>query len=320
MNVNLQDLVKRHFWAVGALAVVSCAFFAGRTAAHVIEGMLLSDSKTAPNVEAMAKTAPTTTASATSKAGKPLADRNIFCSECLPPVETASTDTPAPTDGTPITGLPLSLIATFVSDDFSLATVLNTETQAQGGYALRIIKGKPIGDEIPGAGPIVAVRFKSVDFQNKQTNRVERISLFDEPRPPPTPVATTAPAETGPKDDLTAAIESGIHKIDDTTFEVDRALIDELLKNPLAASKGARVTPSIKNGKPNGIKLYAIRPSSIYSKLGLANGDTIHSINGFELDSLDKGLEVYQKVKDASSLDVATTRRGKPVTIHYTIK
>ena len=86
------------------------------------------------------------------------------------------------------------------------------------------------------------------------------------------------------------------------------------------ACKGARVTPSIKNGKPNGIKLYAIRPSSIYSKLGLSNGDTIHSINGFELDSLDKGLEVYQKVKDATGLQVSVTRRGKPVTLNYSIK
>ena len=59
---------------------------------------------------------------------------------------------------------------------------------------------------------------------------------------------------------------------------------------------------------------------SIYAKLGLSNGDTIHSINGFELDSLDKGLEVYQKVRDASGLQVSVTRRGKPMTINYSIK
>ena len=325
MNVNIQDLVKRHFWAVGAIAVTLCAFFGGRTVAYVLEGMLLSDSKKAPKVEAMQRVAQTTTlASSSSKLGKPLSDRNIFCSECLPPIETPDTAT-VPSDGIPKTGLPLVLIATFVSDDFALATVLNNETQAQGGYAIRRVKKDKewvwVGDEIPGAGPVLAVHFKYVDFQNKAQNRVERMSLFDEPPPPAPVVAAAAPVDDGaPKDDMTAAIDAGIKKIDDTTFEVDRALVDQLLQNPLAASKGARVTPSIKNGKPNGIKLYAIRPSSIYAKLGLANGDTIHSINGFELDSLDKGLEVYQKVKDASSLDVSATRRGKPVTIHYTIK
>jgi general secretion pathway protein C len=217
-------------------------------------------------------------------------------------------------DGVPMTSLPLSLIATFVSDDFKQATILNTSTLAQGGYV--------IGAEIPGAGEVVKIDYKYVDFQNASAGkRVERIALLGEPPPAaPAPTVATGPVATGPKDEMTAAIDAGIKKVDDTTFEVDRALIDKLLANPLAASKGARVTPSIKNGKPNGIKLYAIRPSSIYSKLGLSNGDTIHSINGFELDSLDKGLEVYQKVKDASSLQVSVTRRGKPVTLNYSIK
>jgi general secretion pathway protein C len=49
----------------------------------------------------------------------------------------------------------------------------------------------------------------------------------------------------------------------------------------MAVAKGARVVPAVKNGKPDGFKLYAIRPSSVYSKLGLTNGDTIQSINGF---------------------------------------
>jgi len=311
--VNIQDLVKRHFWVIGALTVTLCAFFGGRAVAHLVEGKALTDSPKAPKVEPAARTSPQPTSQARSKAGKPLADRNIFCSECLPPVAVAETG-PMSSDGVPMTSLPLSLIATFVSDNFKQATVLNTSTLAQGGYV--------IGSEIPGAGTVVKIDYKYVDFENTSAGkRVERISILGEAPPPAAaPTVAAAPVSTGPQDEMTSAIDSGIKKVDETTFEVDRALIDKLLANPLAASKGARVTPSIKNGKPNGIKLYAIRPSSIYSKLGLANGDTIHSINGFELDSLDKGLEVYQKVKDASGLQVSVTRRGKPVTLNYSIK
>lgn len=310
--MNIQDLVKRHFWVVGALTVTTCAFFGGRAVAHVVEGKALTDSSKAPKVQAAPKTSPTTTSQARSKAGRPLADRNIFCSECLPVIPTTE-PTAISSDGVPMTSLPLSLIATFVSDEFKQATVLNTSSLAQGGYV--------IGSEIPDAGKVVKIDYKYVDFENNSAGkRVERISILGEAPAAAPPTVATAPVDTGPKDEMTAAIDSGIKKIDETTFEVDRALIDKLLANPLAASKGARVTPSIKNGKPNGIKLYAIRPSSIYSKLGLSNGDTIHSINGFELDSLDKGLEVYQKVKDASGLQVSVTRRGKPVTLNYSIK
>ena len=50
------------------------------------------------------------------------------------------------------------------------------------------------------------------------------------------------------------------------------------------------------------------------------NGDTLHAVNGFELNSMDKALEVYTKVRESSSLSVSITRRGKPVTLNYTIK
>jgi general secretion pathway protein C len=313
--VNVQDLVKRYFWVVGALTITICAFFGGRAVAHVIEGKALGESTKPPKVEPVRPAVAAPVADVRSKGGQPLAERNIFCSECLPPVEVATTVQPTTGGGPPMTQLPLSLIATFVSDDFRMATVLNTSTQAQGGYVMN--------GEILGAGPIVAITSRYVDFKNTGAGgRIERLSMDAEPPAvaDATPTVATGPVDTGPKDEMSAMLDAGIHKIDDSNFEIDRSMVDKLLANPLAATKGARVTASIKNGKPNGIKLYAIRPSSVYAKLGLANGDTIHSINGNELDSLDKGLEVYQKVKDASGLEVEVTRRGKPMSIHYTIK
>jgi general secretion pathway protein C len=136
----------------------------------------------------------------------------------------------------------------------------------------------------------------------------------------PAAVAEAPPDDGKDKDDLQAAIDSGIKKIDDSNYEIDRALVDKVLANPMAIAKGARVVPAVKNGKADGFRLYAIRPSSVYSKLGFSNGDTLHSINGFELTSADKALEVYTKLKEANSLQIEVTRRGKPVTINYSIK
>jgi general secretion pathway protein C len=111
-----------------------------------------------------------------------------------------------------------------------------------------------------------------------------------------------------------------VNKVSDTEFEIDKKVVDKILENPMSVARGARIVPSIKNGKANGFKLYAIRPSSVYAKIGLMNGDTIHSINGFELSSPDKALEVYTKVREATSLSVNATRRGKPVSLNYSIK
>jgi membrane-associated protease RseP (regulator of RpoE activity) len=121
-------------------------------------------------------------------------------------------------------------------------------------------------------------------------------------------------------EDLAKEVDAGIRKIDVTHYEIKKSLIDMVLANPMAVAKGARVVPAVKNGKAAGFKLYAIRPSSLYAKLGFTNGDTIVEVNGFELTSADKALEVYTKVREATSLDVEIERRGKLITLQYTIK
>jgi general secretion pathway protein C len=43
-------------------------------------------------------------------------------------------------------------------------------------------------------------------------------------------------------------------------------------------------------------------------------------VNGYEMTSPDKALEVYTKVKSANNLSISITRRGQPVTMEYSIK
>ena len=138
--------------------------------------------------------------------------------------------------------------------------------------------------------------------------------LDDVRRDPPPPSSEDDEAA------LAKAIEAGIKKIDDTHYEIQKSLIEKVLANPMAIAKGARVVPAVNDGKPAGFKLYAIRPSSIYAKLGLQNGDTLEKINGGELTSADKALEIYTKLREAKTVTINLTRAGKPVTITITIK
>jgi S1-C subfamily serine protease len=110
-----------------------------------------------------------------------------------------------------------------------------------------------------------------------------------------------------------------IKKIDDTTYEIPRSTIDGVAGNPSAIARGARVVPSMKNGQPNGFKIYAVRPGSFYGALGLRNGDTIQSINGHALDSVSSALDVYDKLKGVDSLRIELERRGRPEVLKITI-
>ena len=118
---------------------------------------------------------------------------------------------------------------------------------------------------------------------------------------------------------VSAALVAGVTKVDDTHYDVERAVLDALLDD-VSLSGGARIVPSVKDGQPNGYKLYAIRPSSVYAALGIKNGDTIHSINGHALLDVADVLATYEQLRASDNFDVSITRRGKPITIQYTIR
>jgi general secretion pathway protein C len=309
----MQDLIKRYFWVLGGVVVMICAVFAAKATSHIIEAKYLGDSDHPPKLAAIVPRAEAPVAAVRSKDGGQLATRNMFCSDCTPPVDVKSADP----SQVAITTLPLALLATNIGPriEESYATIINSENQKQGAYA--------VGEAVPGAtnsGKIKSIHFKYIDFENN--GRIERLVLLGA-TPPSTPVAVaeTPAAPTGePVDDMQSSIDNGIKKIDESNYEIDKGLVEKVLLNPMAVAKGARVVPSMKNGKPDGFKLYAIRPSSAFAKLGLTNGDTLQSINGFELTSADKALEVYTKLREATSLEVEVTRRGKPVTLKYSIK
>jgi membrane-associated protease RseP (regulator of RpoE activity) len=112
---------------------------------------------------------------------------------------------------------------------------------------------------------------------------------------------------------------SAIRQVGPNKYAIDKATIDQIFANPMAVANGARVVPAMKDGKPHGFKLYAIRPTSLFAKLGLLNGDTLVTVNGFDLTSADKALEVYTKLHDATTIELEVERKGVRITIDYVV-
>jgi hypothetical protein len=102
-------------------------------------------------------------------------------------------------------------------------------------------------------------------------------------------------------------------------YEIRRALVDRVLADPIAATASARLVPAVANGHPIGFKLYALRPGSLLDALGFSNGDTVTTVNGYDLTSPDKSLEFYARVRASNEFDVGVIRHGSPRTLHYTI-
>ncbi len=314
--------LKKYFWVVHLLAITICATLLAKGVVHVVEAkFLLGNPKQKVLHAPRMPSAPKPTVEGPSKDADMVATRNIFCLTCEPPKPevVGSPEMPSDPSHPQATSLPLVLLATAVSsnDEMSSATISNSQSNRSGSYWVH--------EMIPDAGEIISIRPRWVDFRNKSSQRIERVDLLGiaaapPPAPMPGPIAPPVPGVASAEGDLSGDIEKGVHKIDDSHYDVDRALVDKILSDPSQIMRSARIVPSIKDGKANGFKMYAIRPNSVYAKIGMQNGDTIHSINGFEITSPDKALEVYTKVKSANSLSVQVTRRGQPVTMDYQIK
>jgi general secretion pathway protein C len=150
------------------------------------------------------------------------------------------------------------------------------------------------------------------------------------------PGAEAAPAAAPPAEDRAARraarnagrgapavpteIADKIQKVSETEFNVDRAVIDNILENQATLMRSARIVPEQKDGKTVGIRLFGIRPDTLLGTLGMQNGDRLEQINGFDMASPEKALEAYARLRTASNLTVQLTRRGKPLTINFNIK
>jgi S1-C subfamily serine protease len=115
-----------------------------------------------------------------------------------------------------------------------------------------------------------------------------------------------------------AAIVSGIHVVGDDARSVSRALFQSNW-TPCVAS-GARIVPAMKNDELAGLKLFAIRPDSVWAALGFRNGDVLLDVNGHTLRSPDAALEAYAALKTADQLHFTLERQGRPASVTVTIE
>lgn len=137
--------------------------------------------------------------------------------------------------------------------------------------------------------------------------------------PPPAaepPAATPAPAPAGSNE---AELDAAITKVSDSQYTVKRAFVDKLLGNQAELMRAARIVPHEENGQVVGVKLYGIRRNSLLGKLGIQNGDLLRNINEMNMGSPDSALEAYSKLRSASDLKVAITRRGQEQTLSFGI-
>lgn len=208
-----------------------------------------------------------------------------------------------------------TLVATIYAEedhDESLAVFVDPSKNDAETYRIK--------DKVLDQAEIIAVRWRNVYVNNG--GKCESFTIEDDEATESTAKETVAIAPPVKNDGSPPKMElgKGIEKMSDNEYQIPRGEIDNVLGNLNVIATQARIVPSFRNGKANGFKLFSIRPGSLYSKIGIQNGDVIQKINGYEINSPDKALEIYSKLKDAETITVDLVRRGRSKTMSYGIR
>lgn len=308
----METLLRKYLWAIDLLVIALCAVFSARATATVIESYLV---RVTPPVKAAPRaTAASSGATVYTKQLEEILNRNVFCSGCPPILKKAQSDE-VKQDEPKLqkTTLPLRLLAVmFAPGDarWSMAIIRDNDDKTAGPYA--------VGSKIRTA---VVDHIDETRVYLDISGRKEYLDLVDQPAANQPVAAITPSVPAAPSGDpLMAELDKGIKKTSEHKYEVQRGTVDSLLGNMSVLSRSARIVPEVKDGKAAGFRLFSVRPDGPFAKIGLQNGDVISAINGLEMTSPDKALEVYTKLRSASHLSVGLERNGQKITKEYNIR
>ncbi len=311
----MEALLKKYLWALDLAVVALCSTFLGSAASGAIESKVVA--MIPATQPAQVKPRKTEPVAATTKAPEAILKRNIFCSTCPPILDQAPPDAGGPPPEVPPekTALPIAILAimyappsqgSLLPSRWSLVILRDTELKYSGPFA--------VGDTIHGA-KVIAIEETRIYLDNAgKTEFLDLIEKPDQPKPAP------APSATGGSDPLSIEMDRGIKKINDNKYEIQRSTLESVLGNMSLLSRSARIVPEMRDGKAAGFRLFSVKSDGPFAKIGMQNGDIISSINGMEITSPEKALEVYAKLKSASHLSLGMERNGQKVTKDYSIR
>jgi general secretion pathway protein C len=191
------------------------------------------------------------------------------------------------------TSLKIALLGTVTGDEQNaFAVIEETDKRKQGLYK--------VGDSVQNATVKVILREKVV----------LRVGTKDE-------ILTMEESATSRRESnrgILKAAEGG------TTITLNRNEMQESLKDINKLMSEIRIRPHFKDGQSDGLSVSRLKRGSVFSKLGLRNGDVVQKINGNPINSPDDVLALYEKLKSGSHVSVEISRRGDLKNMNYRFK
>ncbi|MBI5234967.1 MAG: PDZ domain-containing protein [Deltaproteobacteria bacterium] len=109
------------------------------------------------------------------------------------------------------------------------------------------------------------------------------------------------------------------------TGEAEWVVDQKALEHVLSTGMGkllteARLLPYSEAGRTVGFRLSEVKTGGIFSTLGLKNGDVIMKVNGLQVDSVEKGVQLLSGLKGDTNVAIDLMRDGRAQRLQYQIR
>ncbi|HML95425.1 MAG TPA: type II secretion system protein GspC [Thermodesulfobacteriota bacterium] len=312
----LVTLLKKYVWVINLLLLTGLAYLAALTVNQKLEGVVSSPGAIAS--QKLDQGNPGRQRDTSVRRPRSYYDliltRNIFGISNL-------SDASAPADGGPGPGsdealpdstLNIVLLGTIINPDApSVAIIKNPGNNKVQGYTsgeqIKIIDTERVN--------LVQVMGCKAVIQRQKGHETIKCKNIGEEVASSKPMATNANRTVQPAGKGGEQTEEGINKISDNEYEISRELLEDVLSDPTNIVQQARVIP-----QQDGLRFFGIRSNSIFWKIGIKNGDTLHRINNVELNDVERALGIFEELRSQSSFTIDFTRAGKQYSYQYVVK
>ncbi len=202
---------------------------------------------------------------------------------------------PPRAEAAPDTSLRLSLRGVFVSDQADDAWVIVADHRGKEETY------RP-GDTLPGGATLLEVYADRVILQHNGRRETLRLPASNMDNTSTKSRAGARSRPRGPAQSVTT--------LSSEASQVLSEYRQKLLTDPQSVMSAVRAEPYRKGGRLMGYRVFPGADRKLMQKIGLRPGDVVTRINGVALDSPLKGLEVMQKISDASEITVDVLRDG----------
>ena len=105
-----------------------------------------------------------------------------------------------------------------------------------------------------------------------------------------------------------------------SSIQLDREELESQMADLNDLMQQVRIRPFMEGKNPAGFLVSNIRPGSLFSKMGLRNGDVIQGVNGETITTPDQAIELYESLMQGGSIDLDIKRGRRTEKLRYAVE